>query len=75
MEIDANRNRREVPDICRRCGKPGHWAKDCPRRFDIRFMTVDEKSELLQGLALETDKVELESHTGVDEKEEETQDF
>jgi hypothetical protein len=60
MEIDANRNRRDLPDVCRRCGKPGHWVRDCPQKYDIRHMTVEEKSDLLQELSLAADMSELE---------------
>ena len=58
MDIDRTRKSADVPDTCRRCGKVGHWAKDCDRRFDIRFMTVDEKDEWIQGLVLEADTKE-----------------
>jgi Retrotransposon gag protein/Zinc knuckle len=54
------RTKEEQPDSCRRCGKTGHWAKDCEKRFDIRLMTMDEKEEWLQELALQADTVELE---------------
>lgn len=51
MELDAARNRQRglpVPnDVCRRCKQQGHWAKDCPLRFDIRCMTTDEMEEWL----------------------------
>ena len=29
MDIDATRKAKSLPDTCRRCGRPGHWAKDC----------------------------------------------
>jgi hypothetical protein len=58
MEIDATRKRQSTPDVCRRCGKPGHWAKNCEKRFDIRFMLAEEKSEWLQNFALEADTPE-----------------
>ena len=32
----------------RRCGLPGHWAKDCNLRFDVRHMDVDELQALLE---------------------------
>jgi hypothetical protein len=60
MEIDATQKKQSTPDMCRRCGKPGHWAKDCEWRFDIRYMLAEEREEWLQNLALEADKEEIE---------------
>jgi hypothetical protein len=74
MEIDASRHKAPIPaDVCRRCGKPGHWAKECPRQFDIRHMTVDERSELLQHLALQADTEDLETKEEEMEEAEETE--
>jgi hypothetical protein len=42
MDIDAARKARPAPDTCRRCGAAGHWAQDCDRRFDVRYMDADE---------------------------------
>jgi len=35
MDIDAARKTKAAPDTCRRCGKAGHWAKDCDLRFNV----------------------------------------
>jgi len=35
MDIDAARKTKATPDTCWRCGKTGHWAKDCDLRFDV----------------------------------------
>jgi Retrotransposon gag protein/Zinc knuckle len=77
MEIDASRKQRDLPDVCRRCGKPGHWVRDCPQKYDIRHMTVEEKSDLLQELSLAADMSELQARdTEVEtETEKETPDF
>ena len=48
MEIDAARRRRaqfKPTDICSRCQQPGHWARECPKAYDIRFMDNDEVEE------------------------------
>src|SRR5579859_4443328 len=66
MDIDATNKNRELPDVCQRCGRPGHWMKDCPRRFDIRCMTSDERQEWIQQAMMEMDMAE------VTEKKEET---
>ena len=52
MDIDATRKAKATPDTCRRCGRTGHWAKDCDLRFDIRYMDADElETELENKLA------------------------
>ena len=48
MDIDATRKTKSLPDTCRRCGRPGHWAKDYNLRFDVRHMDVDELQTLLE---------------------------
>ena len=61
MDVDAARARTrgtDPNDVCRKCKKPGHWAKDCPLRYDIRYMGADE---LEQHLALARDTAELEA--------------
>ena len=42
MDIDTARKARPAPDTCRRCRATGHWAQDCDRRFDVRYMDADE---------------------------------
>ena len=52
MDIDAARRAKALSDTCRRCGKAGHWAKDCDLRFDVRYMDADElETELENKLA------------------------
>ena len=42
MDIDVTRKAKATPDTCQRCGKTGHWAKDCNLRFDVQYMDADE---------------------------------
>ena len=52
MDIDAARKAKALADNCRRCGETGHWAKECPLRYDVRYMETDElQSELESKLA------------------------
>ena len=48
MDIDTTWKAKSLPDTCRRCGLPGHWAKDCNLRFDVRHMDVDGLQTLLE---------------------------
>ncbi|KIM35643.1 hypothetical protein M413DRAFT_430631 [Hebeloma cylindrosporum] len=57
MDIDAARKAKSVPDACRRCGKLGHWAKDCDLRFDVRYLDLDELSALIEDRLAALDSV------------------
>jgi len=48
MDIDATHRAKVAPENCHRCGKPGHWSKDCERRFDVRYMNADELEKAME---------------------------
>jgi hypothetical protein len=52
MDIDASRRKAPLPVTCYRCNKSGHKAPDCPLRFDIRALSIDDlQAELSERLA------------------------
>jgi hypothetical protein len=59
MEIDAVKKKTALPGVCYRCGEPGHRRPDCPRRFDIRLMSMEECEDWMQEKALERDTEEI----------------
>jgi hypothetical protein len=59
MDIDATRKKTNLPDVCYRCGEPGHRKPQCPRRFDIRLMSMEECEEWMQEKALGKDAEEI----------------
>ena len=50
MNVDRTHGRTSFPIICRRCNKPGHYARECPNAFDVQMMTMEEKLELIPKL-------------------------
>ena len=50
MDVDRTHGRTSFPIICRRCNKPGNYARECPNAFDVRMMTMEEKLELIPEL-------------------------
>ena len=50
---------RMVPPTCHQCGKPGHFQKDCPQRYDIQFMTIEERDKWMNEKALQKDAAEI----------------
>jgi hypothetical protein len=81
-DTDAARKRVATPIICHRCGGPGHMAKDCPRRYDIRYLSLEEHEEWMQEQALQQDAEEAreraeeaEMLTATEEKDSAKTDF
>jgi len=68
MDINAARKAKSINDNCRRCGEPGHWAKDCKLRFDVRHMTMDELSVLVEDRLAALDVVQSEPEEEVSAK-------
>jgi hypothetical protein len=48
MDIDAARKSKALPGNCHRCGKAGHWSKDCELRFDVRYMETSELEKAIE---------------------------
>jgi Retrotransposon gag protein/Zinc knuckle len=58
-DIDMSRKKMILPVACHRCGKIGHFSRECPQRYDIRFMSQEEREECFEGWALQADAGEL----------------
>ena len=47
MDLDAAK-KRVMELLCYHCNLPGHFRKDCPTRFDVQMMSMDELQEVLE---------------------------
>ena len=59
MEVDAARAKGGAGN-CYRCGKTGHMARDCPDRFDVRHMMLEELEGALEDALVKKDVQEVE---------------
>jgi hypothetical protein len=59
MDIDATCKKANLLDICYHCGEPGHCKPQCPCRFDICLMSMEECEEWMQEKVLEKDAEEI----------------
>jgi len=63
MDIDAARKAKTLADACRRCGETGHWSKECPLQFDVRYMDADELQTELEDKLATKDAVPVETES------------
>lgn len=57
MDVDASRRKAPLPPTCFRCQKPGHKSPECPLRFDVRTLTIQDLEKLLESKYAELDAV------------------
>jgi hypothetical protein len=70
---DANREK-PTQLTCYRCNEPGHTSRECPRRIDVRFLTLNEREDLFQDLLAARDVVGNAEPTTVRTVTEETEE-
>jgi len=57
-----------LPFSCYQCGKAGHKAPDCPTRFDIRELSIDDLQTYLEDRLAELNAKHLEPTAEVEEQ-------
>ena len=61
--------------VCFHCGKSGHLHPNCPRQFDIRYMSIEERLSFAQDEFAALDAVEKSTQTSEGREEEEIPGF
>jgi len=69
MDIDASQKTQLLLFSCYQCGKAGHKAPDCPTRFEIRELSIDDLQTYLEDRLVELDAKHPESATEVKEQD------
>jgi hypothetical protein len=41
--------------LCRCCGEPGHFARECPKAYDVCYMSSDEREDWIEYLLSRSD--------------------
>jgi hypothetical protein len=57
MDIDRSRAS-TIPRQCHRCGDTTHIIRDCPKRYDVRYLSGEEREEWLCSMLTERDVAE-----------------
>jgi len=69
MDIDASQKMQPLPFSCYQCRKAGHKAPDCPTRFDIRELSIDDLQTYLEDRLAELNAKHPEPTTEVEEQD------
>jgi len=69
MDIDASWTMQPLPLSCYQCGKAGHKAPNCPTRFDIRELSIDDLQTYLEDRLAELDAKHPEPAAEVEEQD------
>jgi hypothetical protein len=75
MDVDAMWRKGALPPGCFRCGKPGHFSRNCGEPVDIRTLSIDELQEILEDRLAQLDIASEDLVKSSDHAPDEEQDF
>jgi hypothetical protein len=63
MDIDATCRQNAIPMLCRCCGEPGHFMRECLKAYDVHYMFSDEREDWIEHLLSGSDVAAAEAQS------------
>jgi hypothetical protein len=63
MDINATHRRNAIPMLCRHFREPRHFARECPKAYDVCYMSSDKREDWIEHLLSGSDVAAAEAQS------------